>query len=164
MQCERRWRGRSADLLIALGREPTLEELAARGGFPLDRGPPAGGAPRVVTSLDDPDRGGAATRRSASCSGPDPARTPARRCSLSLEREAVRRAVDGLPDLEREVIKRRFGIDGDPPQTERAVARQLGIRASKARAIEQRALARLARVRELEALSETTPLEDGVSA
>ena len=32
----------------------------------------------------------------------------------SLEREAVRRAVDPLPEPEREVIRLRFGIDGDP--------------------------------------------------
>jgi RNA polymerase primary sigma factor len=59
-----------------------------------------------------------------------------------------------LPEPDREVIRLRFGIDGDPPQTQAAVGRRLRLRTPEVRAIEQRALALLARVRELEALSD----------
>jgi DNA-directed RNA polymerase sigma subunit (sigma70/sigma32) len=72
---------------------------------------------------------------------------------VSLEREAVRRAVAALPEPEREVVKRRFGIDGDPrPQSHATIARSLGMDARDVRAIERRALTRLSRLRELDAL------------
>jgi RNA polymerase primary sigma factor len=72
---------------------------------------------------------------------------------VSLERDAVRRAVAALPDLEREVVKRRFGLDGDPrPESHATIARRLGLKASAVRTLEERALAKLARLRELDAL------------
>ena len=75
---------------------------------------------------------------------------------LSLRRDAIRRAVGELPKPEREVVELRFGLNGDPePQTQAAVARRLGLTQSEVRRIEQRALADLARLRELEALAET---------
>jgi RNA polymerase primary sigma factor len=73
---------------------------------------------------------------------------------LSLDREVVRRAVDELEEPDRQVIRLRFGIDDDGPQTHAAVSRHLGLTRNEVRAIEERALATLARLRELEALSD----------
>ena len=70
-----------------------------------------------------------------------------------LEREAVRRAVAALADPAREVVKRRFGLNGDPrPQSHATIARQLGRTPSEIRSIERAALTDLSRLRELQAL------------
>ena len=45
---------------------------------------------------------------------PDCSEEPSEEVLLSLEREAVRRAVDALAEPAREIVKRRFGINGDP--------------------------------------------------
>ena len=61
--------------------------------------------------------------------------------------------VRALPDLEREVIKRRFGMDGDPrPESHAKIARRLGLTARQVRLLERRALAYLSQRRELDAL------------
>ena len=73
---------------------------------------------------------------------------------LSLEREAVHRAIDELPAPERDVVRLRFGIDGDAPQTQFAVGRRLGMTVAQVRVVEQRALSQLARARELAAFAE----------
>ena len=54
-----------------------------------------------------------------------------------------------------QVIRLRFGIDADSePQTQAAIGRQLGLRVKEVRAIEARALSQLARLREIEAMSD----------
>ena len=74
---------------------------------------------------------------------------------LSLERQTVRRAVDELDEPDRSVVRLRFGIDDESePQTQAAIAQQLGLRIREVRAIEARALSQLARLREIEALSD----------
>ena len=78
-----------------------------------------------------------------------------KRSSLSLHHEAVRRAVDELPEPDRDVIRLRFGLDGDPePCTQVAIGRRLGLSLREVRAVEERALSALARLRELDALSD----------
>jgi RNA polymerase primary sigma factor len=144
-------RARSA-LAIQLGREPTLEETAQAAGVTVADARALEHAARVVTSLDRPvGEEGDATFGALQ---PSPEPETSQEVLLSLQQDAVRRAVDGLPEPDREVIRLRFGIDGDPPQTQAAVGRRLGLRTPEVRAIEQRALALLARVRELEALSD----------
>jgi RNA polymerase primary sigma factor len=136
------------DLLELLGRPPTIEEVADAAGLELRDALALDAAPRVVTSLDSPvGEGGTASLGDLL---PDSADV-GEEVVLTLEREAVRRAVDALAEPEREVIKRRFGIDGDPrPESPAAVARRLGITPARVRLIETRALASLARMRELE--------------
>lgn len=53
---------------------------------------------------------------------------------------AVREALAVLPRLEREVVERRFGIDGGGARSVRAVARELACGADAVRARERRAL------------------------
>ena len=139
-------------LASQLAREPTLEETAHAAGIPLADARALEHAARVVASLDRPigEEGETTFGALLAAEGPE----TSQEVLISLQHDAVRRAVDELPEPDREVIRLRFGIDGDPPQTQTAVGRRLGIRASEVRAIEQRALAQLARVRELEALSD----------
>ena len=69
---------------------------------------------------------------------------------MSLREDAVRRAVSELPDTEREVVKLRYGLDGDPdPKSIEEVVRRLDIPRENVKRLESRALRRLARMREL---------------
>ena len=72
---------------------------------------------------------------------------------LSLEQEAPRRAVDQLPDLERQVILARYGLLGGTPTGVTELARRLHMRPSRVKAIESEALARLAASREIAAVA-----------
>jgi DNA-directed RNA polymerase sigma subunit (sigma70/sigma32) len=53
------------------------------------------------------------------------------------------------------MLPMRFGLDGDPePQPRAAISRRLGLSLKEVRAVEKRALSALARLRELEAISD----------
>jgi RNA polymerase primary sigma factor len=71
---------------------------------------------------------------------------------LSLAEAALRQALEELPDREREVVALRYGINGGDPTPLREIGRRLGITPERVRQIESRALGRLGRMRELEAL------------
>ena len=65
----------------------------------------------------------------------------------------LRRAVSQLPDREQEVLKRRYGLNGDQdPASLEAIGRELGITRERVRQIEASALEQLAVNREIEAL------------
>jgi RNA polymerase primary sigma factor len=147
---ERRIAREHARLRDELGRDPDSHELAAATGLPVRKIEAVARAARVVTSLDVPLGPGDS----------DPlhdrlavAQTEVgEQVVVSLERRAVRRAVEALPEREREVIKRRYGIDGDPrPESHATIARALGLPIRDVRALERRALTKLSRQRELDA-------------
>jgi RNA polymerase nonessential primary-like sigma factor len=70
--------------------------------------------------------------------------------AVSLERAALRRAVDRLPSPHRDVVLLRYGIDGEEPQHLTETGRRLGMSADKVRDIENKALKQLAQERELQ--------------
>jgi RNA polymerase primary sigma factor len=73
--------------------------------------------------------------------------------SVSLAEQTLREAVASLPDLERQVVALRYGLDGDPePQSLREVARRLGLQPQRVRQLEVGALERLAVSREVQGL------------
>ena len=74
---------------------------------------------------------------------------------MSLTEETVRRAVAELLEREREVVKMRYGLDGErEPATMAEVGRQLGISPTSVKNIEEKGLSRLAERRELDSLRE----------
>jgi RNA polymerase primary sigma factor len=153
VQRERRLARARVALSAELGREPTIEQAAAAADIPLEQALALAKAPRVVTSLDRSVGQDADATLGELFAAPDA--DVGEEVVLSLEAEAVRRAVSELEEPDRQVIRLRFGIDDDgEPQTEAAVSRQLGLAKSEVRAIEERALSTLARLRELEALSD----------
>ena len=67
--------------------------------------------------------------------------------------EVLRRAVSELPERERDVVKLRYGLNGDiEPASLEEIGRRLGITRERVRQIEADALERLAVRREIEAL------------
>jgi RNA polymerase primary sigma factor len=152
-QRERKLERLRAELAGALGREPSTSELGAAAGIDPAELQELAAAARVVVSLDAPVVSGDDTALSEILA--DTTDDVGEQVFLSLERDAVRKAVAALAEPAREVIKRRFGLNGDPrPESHATIARRLGKSPNEVRAIERAALADLSRLRELQALAD----------
>jgi len=57
--------------------------------------------------------------------------------------QGLREAVEALPDMQREIIRQRFGLDGDPPMTLREVGKLHHLSRERIRQIQVNALARM---------------------
>jgi RNA polymerase primary sigma factor len=132
-----------------LGREPTDEELAEATELKLSHLQEAREAMRTVVSLDRPI-GGADEETPFGALLPADDATPDEEVAVSLEAEAVRRAVMQLPERQQLVVRMRYGIDGEEPKHLSETGRVLGISAERVRQIENDALRRLAEVREIQ--------------
>jgi RNA polymerase primary sigma factor len=104
----------------------------------------------VVTSLDRPVGEEGETQLGALLPSDQP--TPDEEVSVTLGEQALRHAVSRLPDEEREVVRLRYGINGDEATTIRDIGRRLGIPGRQVQRLEEQALRRLASEREIEAL------------
>jgi RNA polymerase primary sigma factor len=144
----RSWR----DLAAKLGRDPTDEEVAADAELPLSQVEEVREAARTVTSLDRPvgEEGETALGDLLESGEPD----IEEEVSVNLAEETLRRTIEELPEPERNVIRLRYGINGDDPQPLRETGRRLGLSAERVRQLESKALKLLATRRELEALRE----------
>jgi RNA polymerase primary sigma factor len=151
-QRERKIARAERELSAMLGRDPTDEEIARQAELPMEQVEEVREAARTVTSLDRPvgEEGETALGDLLESGGPEPDEEVA----LSLVEDTLRRTVDELPDPERDVIRLRYGINGDDPKPLRETGRRLGLSAERVRQLESKALKRLATRRELEALHE----------
>ena len=142
------------ELMLKLGRAPTDDEVATQAKLPSKHVAEVRAAARAVTSLDRPvgNEGDASFGDLFAGESPE----PMEEVHISLTENAVRHAVDTLPEREREVVKLRYGMDGDPdPKSLEEIGRLLGLTRERVRQIEARALQRLAEHREIEALEGT---------
>ena len=134
-----------------LGRQPTDEEIAEQAKLPLKQLREVREAARAITSLDRPL--GAESDAALGDLFASEQAQPEEELTVSLEQDVLRRAVSQLPDREQEVLKRRYGLNGDEdPASLEAIARELGITRERVRQIEASALEQLAVNREIEAL------------
>jgi RNA polymerase primary sigma factor len=130
-------------LEVERGTEPTAEELAEATGLELRYVEEALDAVKASASLNQPI--GSNEDGELGDLFPDPlALDPAEEAASSLQRQAVRRAVQRLPEQERHVIELRFGLDGDPQSLE-AIGRDLGVSRERIRQLEAEAIAKLER-------------------
>ena len=152
MQRERKILRAERELMARLGREPTDEELALQAGLTVRQVTDLRHVARAVTSLDRPvgEEGDA----SLGDLMPSPRGEPEREVIVSLRDSALRSAVAELPDVEREIVELRYGVDGEGPLGVREASRRLGLAERDIRRLESRALERLAAARELEGLRE----------
>src|SRR4051812_35536860 len=132
------------------GRPPTDEEVAKEAELSVPEIEEIRDAARAVTSLDRPigEEGEAAFGDIMPSGDPE----PEEEVEVTLRSEALHRALDHLPDREREVVKMRYGINGDEPTPLRETGKRLGMSPERVRQIESKALAKLAMRRELDAL------------
>ncbi|MDX6646172.1 MAG: polymerase primary sigma factor [Miltoncostaeaceae bacterium] len=135
-----------------LGRDPTDEELAEESRLTPERVRELRDVTRAVASLDRPvgEEGETTLGDLIAAEGEE----PWEELDVSLREEALHRALETLPDREREVIRMRYGLDGGETHTLQEIGGKLGVSRERARQIERQALERLAEARELAALSE----------
>ena len=72
---------------------------------------------------------------------------PVEETGEALRRQAVRAALESLPELERRILELRFGFDGEQRSLE-AIERELGVSRERIRRLEQEAFAQLGAVLE----------------
>jgi RNA polymerase primary sigma factor len=152
-QRERKIATTERQLSVSLGREPTPEEIAKAADLPLDQVVEMLDVSRTVTSLDKPVGDGEDTNLGQLMGSGET--STEEEVEVSLSRQAVRAAVEELPDRERMIIKLRLGLDSEErdPLPLSQLQRQLGMGREELRAIERRALQHLSLRRELAALS-----------
>ncbi len=151
-QRERKIARAERELQAKHGHEPTDEEIAEAADLPLVQVQEVREAARTVTSLDRPVGEEGDTALGDLLEGAD---APVdQEVEVSLSEQLLRRTIEELPEVERKVIRIRYGINGDDPQPLRETGRRLGLSAERVRQLESKALKRLATRRELEALRE----------
>jgi RNA polymerase primary sigma factor len=139
------------ELMAKLGRAPEEEEVAKAAKLPLKQVREVRQAARAVTSLDRPvgEEGGTSFGELVAGDEVGPEET----LHVSLEEDILRRAVANLPDRHQEIVKLRYGLNGDAdPQSLEEIGRRLGLTRERVRQLEAEALDRLAVAREIEAL------------
>jgi RNA polymerase primary sigma factor len=139
------------ELVAELERQPTDEEIAKRSKLPVKQVREVRKAARAVTSLDKPlgDESESSLGDIVATSEHD----FEEEIHVGLTEETLRRAVNALPEREQEVLKLRYGMDGDEePRSLDEIGRRLGLTRERVRQIEAQALRRLAVNREVEAL------------
>jgi RNA polymerase primary sigma factor len=129
-------------LIQEFGREPTIEEIAFRVEFPIDRVREVQRINQDTVSLEQPmgdeedfslsdlieDRG---------------AEVPDDAATRTMLHAAVRDALGTLPQREREVMELRFGLDDGRVRTLEEVGRAFGVTRERIRQIESKTLAKL---------------------
>jgi RNA polymerase primary sigma factor len=139
------------ELMAKHGRAPEEEEIAKAAKLPLKQVREVRQAARAVTSLDRPvgEDGGTSLGELVAGNEPGPEET----LRVSLEEDMLRRAVENLPDRHQEIVKLRYGLNGDSdPKSLEEIGRHLGLTRERVRQLEANALERLAVNREIEAL------------
>jgi len=152
-QRERKIQRTRRALATKLGRDPSNEEIAEKAELELGQVEAMADLTRTVTSLDRPL--GADGEASLGDVLGDERPGPDEEVEIALRDDALRRALEDLPEQEREVVALRYGVNGgDGPVGIRETSRRLGITQPETRKLEERALERLAGLRELAALRE----------
>jgi RNA polymerase primary sigma factor len=150
LERQRRMAKAERELVRALGREPTDDEIAERLGISERHVRQARQASRTVTSLDRPVGEDGETAFGELMPSERP--SPEEEVEDSRRAAVLYRAIRALPERERDVLVLRFGLDGGEPEPLREIGRQLGITQERVRQIESRALARLAAEHDVAAL------------
>jgi RNA polymerase primary sigma factor len=123
-----------------LERAPTLEEIAAAMGTTVDQLEELDEIRQQPVSLETPiGEGGRVSDLIA-----DPSADPlAALVSLFRERADLVSVLDDLAANERTVLRRRFGLEGDPPEKLEAIGQRLGLTRERIRQIEGAGLRKL---------------------
>jgi RNA polymerase primary sigma factor len=137
------------ELSAKLGREPTDDELATAVDLPVEEVGEIKAAARPLSSLDQAVGEDGETALGALV--PSKATEPDEEVMTTLHESAVRRAVEKLPERERDVLELRFGLAGAATPL-RETGQRLGLSAERVRQLEERALQRLAEEADLAAL------------
>jgi RNA polymerase primary sigma factor len=135
------------ELTAKLERAPTDEEVSKSSKLPMKQVREVRNAARAVASLDRPI--GADNETAMGDLIPSESDV-AHEVEVSLQETALHRALADLPEREQEIVRLRYGLNGDgDPKSLEEIGRRLGLTRERVRQIEARALQRLAERREL---------------
>ena len=133
----------SRRLIQRTGREPTFEEIAAEMNLPVEKVQHIFQIAQSPVSLETPV-GSEEDSMLADLIEDGETDPPDIQTVATFVREQVKAALDALSDREAEIIRLRFGIEGNDPQTLEQVGRRFGITRERVRQIEAAALKKLA--------------------
>ncbi|HUA94035.1 MAG TPA: sigma-70 family RNA polymerase sigma factor [Acidimicrobiales bacterium] len=131
----------TAELAGQLGRPPTSEELTEATGMSPEEREQLEDVARVSASLDQPAASDSATSLGELVAPDDEDWVGG--VDDEMVRDRVRDAVERLPDLQRDVLRLRFGFGGDTPASLQATAERLGVGVRRVRRAEEEGLAAL---------------------
>jgi len=140
------------ELTLKLERPPSDEEVAKTAKLSLKHVREVRAAARAVASLDKPlgDEGDTAFGDIVATDKAD----VEEEVVVGLSEDALRGAIEKLPEREKHVIKLRYGMNGDrDPMSLEMIGREMGLTRERVRQIETQALERLAREREIAAMA-----------
>jgi len=152
-QEQRRVRQLEETLRRQLERDPSLEELAAEAEIETDEVERILSSRSPIQSLDEPigERGqNSVSDTLVAPTGPTPCADDDQRRIRQILSQGLR----SLEERERTIVRWRYGLDGEPPQTLRSIGKELGISRERVRQIEVQALSKLRNRQDVEALSE----------
>ena len=140
-------------LVQSMGREPEPAEIAAELRWPLEEVRDILRVSQLPVSLEKPI-GDEDESELGDFVADEEVAEPFEEASEHLQREGVRRALDALPERERQVIELRYGLSGLEPLTLEEVGRTFGVTRERIRQIETNTL------KKLRALPEAQMLRD----
>ncbi|MHB8680500.1 MAG: RNA polymerase sigma factor RpoD [Acidimicrobiales bacterium] len=129
-------------LLQEFGREPTVEEIAGRVEFPIERVREIQRINQDTVSLEQP-MGDEEDFSLSDLIEDQGAEVPDDAATRSMLHEAVRDALATLPKREREVMELRFGLEDGRVRTLEEVGKAFGVTRERIRQIEAKTLAKL---------------------
>ncbi len=135
-------------LWMELGREPTLEEIAAEASLPLEQAREVRAAARASASLDQPVGDQEDAVFGDFVAGDEP--LPEELVEGALRSQALAVALQALGERERQVLVLRYGLVDEEPKTLEEIGRRLGLTRERVRQIELDSLRRLANLREMQ--------------
>jgi RNA polymerase primary sigma factor len=130
------------ELAVQIGREPTVEEIAASLGVSPEETRSLRVVARHPVSLHEP-LGGEGERALGDFLDDPSAASPGQTVDQHLLRERIAEVLRSLTPREREVIELRFGLKDGQPRTLDEVAKAYGITRERIRQIEARGLVKL---------------------
>jgi len=142
-------------LVQRLGREPEPEEIAAELRWSLDDVRDILRVSQLPVSLEKPV-GDEDESELGDFVADEEVAEPFEEASEHLQREGVRRALDALPERERQVIELRYGLSGAEPLTLEEVGRTFGVTRERIRQIETNTLKKLRALPEAQMLREAS--------
>jgi len=128
--------------VMEFGREPTTEELAQRLKIQVERVVEVMEASRKTLRWELPVGEDGETELGTLISDKE-APSPFDEVSNKGQWERIMKAMDTLREREMEVVKRRFGLDGQVPQTLEQVGHELGITRERVRQIQAQAIRKI---------------------
>jgi RNA polymerase primary sigma factor len=129
-------------LIQEFGREPTIEEIAGRVEFPIDRVREVQRINQDTVSLEQPI-GDEEDFSLSDLIEDRAAEVPDDVATRTMLHAAVRDALATLPQREREVMELRFGLDDGRVRTLEEVGKAFGVTRERIRQIESKTLAKL---------------------